>query len=1049
MKEIKDSYNKKIKGSYNRKNSVGEISGDFVQGNKKIYNGPVIQTDNPEVAKLFLAQYGSERLSSKEQEIINATISADNPSTKEGSALNESNSEQSPAPVNGEKVSRNSNETSKQRREAINADLSTDNRSTEEGSALNESNLEQSPAPVAGEKESESTNETTETVAGYLKSAVNLLEEDAKNKEKVNSDAQKSSASNDKSQAVDKNSKDKLDAFGNLDNADKLYQSMVDISKGLKIWAENLTAWLGNKVKIGKFILDCSDKDLDKVVEVGKRLDSIVREYKAKYDAEKDQSKRSEIFKDYINTLDNLYKELEWKKQTPCEFFFEYKLIPDINKNGGNKSVPAVKEPLLFFERVDKATGNNIGEYALYVTFPEWNGETKNSNAYLNSEVIIEYKSEKFKICEDGASDKITEYTDDFLKEKWSAFYSAKRISENYKQYRNGDRRVEIHRCVSKNTGSNIYGKIILRDIKTGNEYKKYYFFVNLSFRKRIIYQLVCNQVNNPDGDNVEEAQFKLNKINILYGKFNRKIEVVIKHRSEAYDKPIAEVTLDSKVRNYKISVCKWYEKETFNNIYDLYLTFKNPEDEKFYLLEQLAYNHKEKAKRKDIHKQVTEDDLVCPFCHKKIEFSDSNAAKQYLSGGGVSCKGEHKITVYDVNGERQNCLYCDDDVNNIAEYNRNLPDDFLNSDSFRVAVIGAPRSGKSFFLARMFQMSENEIALYNTPLHKYYYGNALGNRNDTAKLIESVGIKVLEQRQNSANNQYNISRNNWGGDSYQDLVWDVNATGDKLQCPPPTTTNVVQDGKIEEVEKRPMLLKFNKATKVLKRSRGQYVFIYDTPGERVYSKQSKGNKFKDFPLLDNPGRLGCIFMYDGDLDNSDSARDLQEKQHKALDALIERLKKYKREHTDSKGNTSYKPIPLAVVLTKFDKYEPEFDSSAHCLRGDIYDMADFKVGRYKRLKYIGTALQNNVDMASEEIRHFIDTEFNDSGRDNFFNMLIENQDLFSEIKFFGISSLGIKESLTHDNTNGIETNRLNFLAEPKRIELPFIWLLNQFGIVD
>ncbi len=185
--------------------------------------------------------------------------------------------------------------------------------------------------------------------------------------------------------------------------------------------------------------------------------------------------------------------------------------------------------------------------------------------------------------------------------------------------------------------------------------------------------------------------------------------------------------------------------------------------------------------------------------------------------------------------------------------------------------------------------------------------------------------------------------------------------------------------------------------------------------------------------MIDNPHRLGCIFIFNGEKEGDD----IQENQYKTLSRFIDRL--VNAEKTFGKVIK----LPLAVVLTKFDKYEKYFDSNSHCLRGDVKDMALFV---RKELRYAGSALQNNIDMASAEIESFLKGHFKDNNK-NIFDLINSNAKYFSEVKYFGVSTVGFDEALKH--IEGSSRDVLQFLTAPKRLELPFIWMLSQYGIID
>ena len=141
----------------------------------------------------------------------------------------------------------------------------------------------------------------------------------------------------------------------------------------------------------------------------------------------------------------------------------------------------------------------------------------------------------------------------------------------------------------------------------------------------------------------------------------------------------------------------------------------------------------------------------------------------------------------------------------------------------------------------------------------------------------------------------------------------------------------------------------------------------------------------------------------------------------------------------DERGNRSVikqlveagipKNSPIAFIVTKMDTLENEFDPNCYCLRNDYFDGDK---------TYAGSYLERVIEHSSEEIRSYLmeqGMEPNIGGQ-------------FNNVKYFGISSFNFKDSI-HDDMADINTpGEVRFECSSKRIELPFIWMLKQFGLI-
>ena len=817
--------------------------------------------------------------------------------------------------------------------------------------------------------------------------------------------------------------------------------------KSANEWYKKIETWITEKVGIQSIIVDSKDLEFiqnlyaklndigDKISEVRKQMNRAkgkqVKELQNKLDG-------------YVDELSLLYKELKWNVQKPCEFFFEYSIIPSPENSGklGDKEYP---EPKLFVEC------DNRGEYKLFAIIPEWSCGTENFKEQQLSDTDTNWENEwkrqaqkyveskTFNVAQvqfnpGGHIGKNVNFANVF--EENNKLFVGRVEVMNYMEYWQAERRFDIMGSFNPKFNLNGYGKIRLLHKAENNDevkYIDYFFFTNFTFRKRVVYQISLKNeksVESPSNDGEEEKKQKPHaenteiRINLLSSETDKKPEVILNHRERGEDLAQFELTGKEIAYNYNGKA----------DVNGFYLTFKDKSDEKYLLLEQMASNHKCKVSGDSRRNKATAEELVCPFCHRQIKWNDYNGNDRYKAGG-VSCQGSYLA----VNGNYapikraekavEGCLYCEKDLNKNrdgfavslggSEYNRILPQDFLGADSFRLAVIGETRSGKSFMLTRMFPFEQKReyVAINQSPLNLYF-------RNGGISEVRLQNVE-LQNKNNFILDKVKL----WRTGVHNDFVWNA-----KTGFCPGFTKKTPEQNEYDILERNPIVLSFEKRASFLKKPRKNYVFVYDMPGES-HSPQNNTEQNKPVPLLDNPNRLGCIFIFNGEKENAD----LYENQYYTLERFISRLAAVREMDKDKEIK-----VPLAIVLTKFDKYEKYFDSNSHCLRGDVKDMALFV---RKELRYAGSALQNNIDMASAEIENFLKGHFKSNDK-NIFDLINSNAKYFSEVKFFGVSTVGFDEAIKHIE-GGKRENILQFLTAPKRLELPFIWMLSQYGIID
>jgi signal recognition particle receptor subunit beta len=370
---------------------------------------------------------------------------------------------------------------------------------------------------------------------------------------------------------------------------------------------------------------------------------------------------------------------------------------------------------------------------------------------------------------------------------------------------------------------------------------------------------------------------------------------------------------------------------------------------------------------------------------------------RQYKKGG-CSCRGTRfftkgkdgkETTISVMNGEKgkkvaKNVMYCENDFQINQGFKakggrgRILPEKFLEHRHYKVLIIGSKRAGKSTFISRLFDIAGKETNLDMT-------AEMLRNATKKTEKINSYPMKNLPAREDgapmfSAKSWYKVAempRRHYGGYSIR------LADG---AYPEPTNT--------ADLSAYPFVLKVGER---------DYVYFYDIAGEDAE---------KDPDLMKKMlagGATGVLFLVDG---------------------------KTNREGNNSVWNSlnqiaSNTKLPLAVVLTKFDTIEKEFDENCHCLRADAYDMLS--------KRYDGSQLEQNIELASEEIHSYL------------IHRGIDPKLSFENVCYFGVSSFSDSGAVFHRDQTSNEDKEINYLkhdCSAKRMELPVIWMLKQFGCI-
>lgn len=426
---------------------------------------------------------------------------------------------------------------------------------------------------------------------------------------------------------------------------------------------------------------------------------------------------------------------------------------------------------------------------------------------------------------------------------------------------------------------------------------------------------------------------------------------------------------------------------------------------EKYYLLHCTSNDSIHIERNKETFPKVG---YTCPFCHEPI---DRNIVKSpRYKHGGISCHmpsvGDKTATedmlptiLTEKKALAKKSMFCANDLqfnssDQIYRFDhtrtRLLPSDYMSHVSFKVAFVGSTRAGKTTYISRMFGVTgtDNKVSMPMTmtanSLKKF--GLSVQSANiEKLELILNGAVKDASTGEDK-DNHYRIANTKWTDtqDEYRSRAITLHPS----RYPERTTTG--NSGKYTTC---PFVAEVNKKS---------YVAFYDIAGEDAQ------NAHDQIRRIANDQRIGVFCVINGHTDQNNN------------NSVLDELKKAELD----------KKCPIAVIVTKMDTLENEFDSSCRCLRSDYLDIAQ----KY----YSGSSIEKEIDYSSEEIKSFL----RKSG------LMPDFDGTFENVRYFGVSSFNFLDSI-HDNPDKIDDKgKVVFECSAKRIELPVLWMLKQFGII-
>ena len=390
-----------------------------------------------------------------------------------------------------------------------------------------------------------------------------------------------------------------------------------------------------------------------------------------------------------------------------------------------------------------------------------------------------------------------------------------------------------------------------------------------------------------------------------------------------------------------------------------------------------------------------------CPYCHSVLDSHFSYAK------GGVSCQGKQQVKIYEKRKQQEskNAIYCQGDLSENdglhPDYRRILPKDFLLHDNFKVAFTGSMRAGKTTYISRLFNINKNgslnqgvavNLNMIKKPLERFN----VSINHAVVPLLTTSNKRVKDKETKDKETAYVIEDINWDvGTSY----YEQRAIDLRIGAFPTGTQTGLAFTKIPFCVETRRLSGKNKTS--------SYVSFYDVAGEDAQSSQSTletiGSK-KEVPI-------GIFLLVNGRTDTGSND-------------MIIRVLQNAEISTDS---------PVAVILTKLDILKDEFNGNCHCLRTDYLN--------YSFDKYDGSYLEKEIDISSEEVRSYLSNEV---------PLTLDLENKFKNVKYFALSSFNYSDSIIHKkDENENDPGELKFESSGFRLELPLVWMLRQFGIID
>ena len=652
-----------------------------------------------------------------------------------------------------------------------------------------------------------------------------------------------------------------------------------------------------------------------------------------------------------------------------AEYYFDYK----IEKIFGDRSI---KTPRLYFERDCERQS-----YFLYAVPAEWLDKQDNVLAQLKTckekQDVAGQQRELNRLAYDTVNVifdikgvECSRLADPTSEEYKNAEIKSTTTFDDFYETGNGCR-IFIENQNSQDRS----GIGVIDMVKKGETVARFFFAINFTFRKKIAYKLRLEKTQ--DGHYVHmEFECKDRPCGIPISLVQGERLPCLKNDMGSGE--IGRFHLNfSEGPIYRCRVKVPNDTVGVDTVFSL--TIPDETIAKYYILDSQKNETLKISADKNTYPPVA---YTCPYCHKPIEYKVASS-QDYKKNGGISCRGEYiskkgasmPVVIGSQGGKHKRCMYCASDLNDNARFFpenlRLLPSDFMEHNNFKIAITGSTRAGKTTYISRFFGVSGDDSRVN---MSAGMLGSSLNQFGITSRPVLIPKLKV-------EGDSYKLDIENWA--STHRFYTARGISLDPLHYPQPTEHG--------DYTPYPFMLEVNK---------NSYVSFYDMAGEDAQTS-TYVNK------IANNGLIGVFCIINGQKDTA------------ANNEVIAMLD----------GANLHKDTPIAVIVTKMDILEQQFDSNCRCLKTDYYDGTT---------TYEGSTLEYEINYSSEEIKSFLKHEG-----------LLPNFTNYKNVKYFGVSSFNFLDSIHWDKEDINTPGKLKFECSSKRMELPFIWILKQFGLIN
>ena len=423
------------------------------------------------------------------------------------------------------------------------------------------------------------------------------------------------------------------------------------------------------------------------------------------------------------------------------------------------------------------------------------------------------------------------------------------------------------------------------------------------------------------------------------------------------------------------------------NNVFSV--CFADERLEKYYILEcrrNVTMQNMKHAPELDAPRQS------CPYCHSLI-VTDSKEYKQ----GSVPChypsginRSELPVILERNRKNKKKCIFC---VEDLLKDNNTGTSNIFNKERLLPDEYLAKRCYKIAFHG-------SKRSGKTTYMSRLFDIHGVGNkanmpmtmtRNTLARLGVNVSsalipkIETINDADGRHTGKYKVSNEDWTLEEsfYVERRIDLYPEHHVVPTPQPEAGVVLP----------PLIATVNNQA---------YFSFYDMAGEDAVNS----TMFDVIAGGQNEDPIGVLLIING---NSDPY---------GIQAVFNQL-------THSKIS---RKSPVAVIVTKMDIWEQNLDSNCFCRRTD----------------YSKKSVDKYIDYSSEEIRSYLVTQngFVDIQHKK------EKDNLFENVKYFGVSSFNFKDSIhVNENTEDDLAEAIRFECSSRGLELPFYWMIKQFGV--